>query len=186
MGSANDVALGSNDNPNIDISGSSGGWYSQCGFLYGTVCGIAPLDVVIPFRFSDEVKDSGLRLESAPSAPWYENACLTDALKIGALTVGVDAIGLIPEGGGAKTIARGIGHWGNYRGIVADQFGAKVIHQAGGVSNTLTLTGGLRDADWVSIGVGVAGFVPVLGQAAAGASIVWDGVKTWKSIQACR
>ncbi|HUO29999.1 MAG TPA: RHS repeat-associated core domain-containing protein [Bryobacteraceae bacterium] len=26
----------------VDISGLKGGWWSQCGFLYGTVCGIAP------------------------------------------------------------------------------------------------------------------------------------------------
>lgn len=103
----------------------------------------------------------------------------------GALTIGVDAIGLIPEGGGAKTIARGVGHWGNYRGIVADQFGKKVIQTAKGGQGTFGLTQGVSQEDWVSTGLSVAGFVPVLGQAAAGASIVWDGVKTWKAIQAC-
>jgi RHS repeat-associated protein len=117
--------------------------------------------------------------------PSYQSACVTDALKIGGVTIGVDLLGVIPGAKGAGTVARGIGHWANYRGIVADNFGLKVIEQAGTVSNTVTLTGGLRDADWVSIVLGVAGFVPVLGQAAAGASIVWDGVKTWKAIQAC-
>ena len=48
--------------------------------------------------------------------PWYKNSCITDALGKGALSIGVDAIGLIPEGGGAKTVARGIGHWAGYRG----------------------------------------------------------------------
>ena len=33
---------GVSDGPMIDVSGLSGGWWSQCGFLYGSVCGIAP------------------------------------------------------------------------------------------------------------------------------------------------
>lgn len=33
---------GVGDGPMIDVSGLSGGWWSQCGFLYGSVCGIAP------------------------------------------------------------------------------------------------------------------------------------------------
>jgi len=61
-------ALG--DFGNVDISGLSGGWWSQCGFLYGSVCGVAPMDVVIPYHFSVDATaktqpDSVLRLESA-------------------------------------------------------------------------------------------------------------------------
>jgi hypothetical protein len=117
--------------------------------------------------------------------PWYKNSCITDALGKGALSIGVDAIGLIPEGGGAKTVARGIGHWAGYRGIVADNFGKAAIHQVAGGADTFSLTQGLGEQDWISTGLSVAGFIPVLGQAAAGASIVYDGYKTWKKIQAC-
>jgi len=101
------------------------------------------------------------------------------------LTIGVDAIGLIPEGGGAKTIARGIGHWSQYRGKVADQFGKKVIQTAKSGTDTFSLTKGVSEEEWTSTGLAVAGFVPVLSSAAAGVSVVYDGVKTWQVIQAC-
>ena len=117
--------------------------------------------------------------------PWYKNSCVTSALGEGALSVGVDAIGLIPEGGGAKTVARSLGNWVGYRGIVADQFGKAAIQQVKGGADTLSLTQGLGGQDWISTGLSVAGFVPVLGQFAAGASIIYDGYKTWKKIKAC-
>ena len=55
-----------------------------------------------------------------------KNACVQNALLQGTASVAIDAIGLIPEAGGA---ARMYGNWRGYRGIVADQFGAKVIGQ---------------------------------------------------------
>ncbi len=59
---------------------------------------------------------------------WYHNPCITSALDKGALEVGVDSIGLIPEAGG---VARIIGHQAGYVGVVADQFGAKFIDAVG-------------------------------------------------------
>ena len=50
-------------------------------------------------------------------APLCKKSCLTDALGTGALKVGIDSRGLIPEGGGAGTIARTIGDFNGYRGI---------------------------------------------------------------------
>jgi hypothetical protein len=102
-----------------------------------------------------------------------------------ALSIGADAIGLIPAGGGARTFARSFGNWSGYRGIVADNFGKAAIKQAKGGAGTFSLTQGVAGQDLISTGLSVAGFIPVLGQAAAGASIVYDGYKTWKAIKSC-
>ena len=131
-----------------------------------------PMDFIDPFG-----------LDKNP--PWYKNPCITSALGEATLSIGVDAIGLIPEGGGAKTVARNVGNWFGYRGIVADNFGKAAIQQAQHGADTFSLTQGLGGQDWISTGLSAAGFIPVLGQAAAGASIIYDGYKTWKKIQAC-
>jgi RHS repeat-associated protein len=117
--------------------------------------------------------------------PWYKNPCITGALGSGALNIGVDAIGLIPEGAGA---ARLYGNWRGYRGIVADQVGAKIVGQIRNVKAGATgggLGNALADADWGSISLTAVGFIPGLGQASAGASIVLDAIKTGRKIAKC-
>jgi len=101
------------------------------------------------------------------------------------LSVGIDAIGLIPEGGGAGTVARKFGNYFGYRGIVADNFGRKAIQQANAGANTFSLTQGVAGQDWLSTGLTVAGFIPGLGQVSAVGSIIVDTYKTGKAINQC-
>ncbi len=130
---------------------------------------------------------NGATMSAGPSSatPWYKNSCITGALASGALNVGIDAIGLIPEAGGATTLARNFGHWGGYRGIVADNFGIKAIQQIKGAAGTVSVTQGLAQQDWISGGLAVAGFIPGLGQVAAVGSIVVDTYKAAKAISQC-
>jgi RHS repeat-associated protein len=116
--------------------------------------------------------------------PWYKKKCVQNALLSGAGSVGIDAIGLIPEAGG---VARVIGHQAGYVGVVADQLGHSVINavgKSGSVVNTaanLTITPeGAMDA-----ALTVAGFVPVLNDAAAVLSIGRDIYKTGRKISQC-
>jgi hypothetical protein len=107
------------------------------------------------------------------------------ALGAGLLSVGIDAIGLIPEAGG---ISRLIGHGGGYRGVVADQAGYSVVKALGGSTNTVRGITGLIDTSPTGVAstvATVAGFVPGLGQIAAGASIVVDVAKTGMVIANC-
>ncbi len=43
--------------------------------------------------------NNGLTISAAPPTPWYKNPCVTKAIAKGALSTGIDAIGLIPGGG---------------------------------------------------------------------------------------
>lgn len=123
---------------------------------------------------------------------WYRNSCITGAIGSGLLHVGVDAIGLIPEG---TLVSRAIGNSFKYRGIVADQFGnrtigavqmASVIGSTGLGANEKSGTGSL------STGLGVAGIAatlaeaaPVVGQVISVASIGVDIVSTGLAIANC-
>lgn len=127
-----------------------------------------------------------------PTTPWYKNSCITGAIANGALHVGIDSLGLIPEAGG---IAREIGHQFLYRGVVADQFGASVIKNVGFGAALGSTVVGLKDTSTTglaSTALGTAGIVaafaratPVVGQIIAGASIVVDVYSTAKEIAAC-
>ena len=117
--------------------------------------------------------------------PWYKNSCVTSALGAGALSAGVDAIGLIPEAGG---IARMIGHGSGYVGVVADRAGYSVVNAVGKSASTVQGLNGLFDTSpqgLISDGLTVAGFIPGLGQAAAIGSIIMDTYKTAKAISQC-
>jgi hypothetical protein len=124
---------------------------------------------------------------NAPKTPWYKS-CTAGAIGSGLLHVGIDAIGLLPEGG---LVSRAVGKaafGGAYRGIVATQQGTKVL-QAGKLGTGIANTGVNAD-DTSGIGVaqtvvGVAGLVPVLGQGAAAVSIVLDGVRAGMDISKC-
>ena len=124
---------------------------------------------------------------NAPSnaTPWYKNSCVTSALGAGALSVGFDSIGLIPEAGG---IARMIGHGSGYVGVVADQAGNSVIKAAGASTSTVRGLNGLFDTSpqgLISDGLTVAGFIPGLGQGSAVLSMVNDAIKTGIAISKC-
>jgi hypothetical protein len=111
--------------------------------------------------------------------------CVGNALAAGALKASVDSIGLIPGGGGAKSIARRLGNLRGYRGAVADNYGKRAIGRTQGVSDVNSIVGYLNGGDAAGLALDVAGFVPVLGQVAAVASIVKDGYDTYKEIQSC-
>jgi RHS repeat-associated protein len=117
--------------------------------------------------------------------PWYKNSCVTGALGKGALSVGIDSIGLIPEAGG---IARVIGHQAGYVGVVADQAGSRLIGAVNATANTGRGLAGLTDTSptgLASTGLTIAGFIPGLNDAAAVGSIGLDLFRTAKAIGAC-
>ena len=117
--------------------------------------------------------------------PWYRNSCITSALGKGALSAGIDAIGLIPEAGG---ISRMIGHGAGYVGVVADRAGYSVVNAVGKSTSTVEGLNGLFDTSptgLLSDGLTVVGFIPGLGQIAAGAEIVVDVAKTGMAIAKC-
>ena len=74
--------------------------------------------------------NNGLNIGAAFCLPWYKNSCITSALGAGAVSAGIDAIGLIPEAGG---LARMIGHGAGYVGVVADQLGSRVVGAVGDI-----------------------------------------------------
>ena len=107
------------------------------------------------------------------------------ALGKGALSVGIDSIGLIPEAGG---IARIIGHQAGYAGVVADQAGSRLIGAVNATANTASGLAGLTDTSptgLASTGLTIAGFIPGLNDAAAVGSIGLDLFKTAKAVGAC-
>jgi RHS repeat-associated protein len=116
----------------------------------------------------------------------FQNPCITDALKAGALSAGLDAVGLILEAGG---FARMIGHGAGYRGVVADQLDASIINafntpasaMSGATNASDTSASGLT-----STALTIAGFIPALGEVASGASLVLDTYKTINAIGQCR
>ncbi len=122
---------------------------------------------------------------SGSQTPWYKNSCVTSALGAGALSVGIDAIGLIPEAGG---VARMIGHQAGYVGVVADQAGSRVVKAVGASTSTASGLNGLFDTSsegLISTGLTVAGFIPGAGQIASGLSVAFDIYKTTKAISKC-
>jgi hypothetical protein len=116
--------------------------------------------------------------------PWYQNSCVTDALKTGAINAGIDSIGFIPEAGG---IARMIGHGSGYRGVVADQLGHKVITAVGKTTETVNSAAGASGSDWTSWVSGVitvGDFIPVVNEFTTVAALSWDtGVGAYKVYQ---
>ena len=93
-------------------------------------------------------------------------------------------LGLIPEGG---LVSRAVGRFAGYRGIVATQQGTKAIQAAKtgtGVANTGVNSNDTSTTGLISTGLGIAGFIPGLGQAASVFSIgvdVYSGVRDVRS-----
>jgi len=127
----------------------------------------------------------GIGSDPNNGAPWYRNSCITSALGKGALSVGVDSIGLIPEAGG---ISRMIGHGAGYFGVVADRAGYRVVDAVGHTGAAAQGLNGLTDTSGtgvLSTGLTIAGFIPGLGQGAAVLSMVNDAIKTGIAISKC-
>jgi hypothetical protein len=106
--------------------------------------------------------------------------------------VGIDAIGLIPEGG---LVSRAIGNSFNYRGIVADQFGNKILGAVAmgtGIGKVGMFSNETSTAGVISTGLGVfeianylGGSIPVVAQIISGAEIVVDAIDTGMAIAKC-
>jgi len=121
----------------------------------------------------------------APSngTPWYHNSCVTSALKTGAINAGIDAIGFIPEAGG---VSRMISHGAGYVGVVADKFGANVVNAVGKTAGTVNSAAGVSSdwTSWVSAGITVGDFIPVVNEFTTVAALAWDtGVTAYKVYQ---
>jgi hypothetical protein len=101
-----------------------------------------------------------------------------------ALNAGIDAIGFIPEAGG---VARIIGHQAGYVGVVADKFGSKLIKAGGKTAGVENSAIGLDHNDWtswVSAGITVGDFIPVVNEFTTVAALSWDtGVAAYKVYQ---
>jgi RHS repeat-associated protein len=145
-------------------------------------------------------EDSGYTGSNAPSngTPWYKNSCITGALAKGAATAGLDAIGLLPEGGVVSAAfslwhgAAGISNGRNIQRTVA--FGAGIITAASG-ANDLSNSNGVNPSSvitGISSGVGVLGIakslgaaIPVAGQVIAGVSVGLDVLGTIAEVAEC-
>ena len=133
--------------------------------------------------------NNGFTISAAPSTPWYKNPCIQKALAKGAVSAGIDAIGLIPGGGavseglslfhGAAAVSNGTAILGRV------QLGAGIITTANGASNTSPL-GVTQTALGVGgIVAGVAKAAPVVGQVISGLSVVGDFVGTGLELAQC-
>jgi hypothetical protein len=123
-------------------------------------------------------------LPQTQAQPWYKNACVQNALKSGAKSVGIDALGFLPEAGG---VARVVGHQAGYVGKVADNLGKNMLTAGTKTTGFLNGATGFSSSDWttwVSAGITAADFVPVLSDFTTPAAIIWDaGVAAYKVYQ---
>lgn len=111
--------------------------------------------------------------------------CTDNAVNNGILHAGIDAIGLIPEGG---LISRAVGKFAGWRGIVATQQGTKAIRAiktGSGISSTGMGGGDTSPEGKVSTGLGVLGFIPGVGTAASALSVGFDVFRTAKEVRNC-
>ncbi len=140
-----------------------------------------------------------LNIGAGPGPGGTQNSCVGSALLKGALNIGIDAIGLIPEAKGftkvfentaGYQIARAAGNSAGYRWVVATQYGMKAVNQGKGAVAFAGGALGLGDSgapvlERISgLALSVAGFTP-LGQVAAAASIGVDIYRTAKAIRQC-
>lgn len=92
--------------------------------------------------------------------------------------------GSFPEAGG---VARMIGHGAGYRGVVADQLGKRVIKAVGKTASTENSLIGFDSSDWtsyVSAGITIGDFIPVVNEFTTVAALAWDtGVAAYKVYQ---
>ena len=172
---------------NVTTHFGPGSGDSSSGMAYGGSDTVSRTDagewVIVTIGGSQQLQAQAPPQSQAP--PWYKNSCVTGALGKGALSVGIDSIGLIPEAGG---VARIIGHQAGYVGVVADQAGSRLIGAVDATANTGRGLAGLTDTSptgLASTGLTIAGFIPGLNDAAAVGSIGLDLFRTAKAIRAC-
>ena len=154
-----------------------------------------PANLIDPLGLCAAMSHAPSNAPNIPT-PWYKS-CTAKALGSGVLSIGIDALGFIPGEKdvqaaveiGSGTVARQIGNWNGYRGIVADQFGARFIaSQSQNVSAAASGYGignGVGTGDWLGAGLSAAGLIPGLNEAAAVASIGYDLFKTVKAVANC-
>src|SRR5580658_181903 len=140
-------------------------------------------------EFTVVAANNGLTISAAPPTPWYKNPCVTKAIAKGALSTGIDAIGLIPGGGavsaelslfnGAAAVSNGTAILGRL------QLGAGIITAANGASDTSGLGAIQTVAGVGGIVAGVAKAAPVVGQVLSGISVGLDLIGTGMNIAQC-
>jgi RHS repeat-associated protein len=131
---------------------------------------------------------------NAPQTLWYKT-CTARAIGNGLLHVGIDAIGLIPEGGIVSKAVGKVVFDGGYRGAVAAQQATKVIQgikMGTGIGSTGVGSDDASTTGLISTGLGAAGIVstlagatPVIGQVLSGLSILSDVYSAGKAIANC-
>lgn len=93
--------------------------------------------------------------------PWYKNPCIQKALAKGAATAGLDAIGLLPEGGAVAAAfslfhgAAGVSNGTKILGRVA--VGGALISTASSLSDASGPDGGVASFAGLQTGVNVLG-----------------------------
>ena len=121
---------------------------------------------------------------SGTGTPWYKNSCVVSALKSGGISVSIDALGFLPEVGG---VARIVGHQAGYVGKVADNVGKNMLTAGTRTTGFFNSATGFSSSDWttwVSAGITVADFVPVLSDFTTPAAMIWDaGTAAYKAYQ---
>lgn len=115
-----------------------------------------------------------------------------------AVSLGLDFLGTlpIPEAGGVTRLVGqqlGVGKIGAiYRGVVADQQGAKVLNGLRNSASGAALLGNASDTSGLGLASTAVGgaaltagyFVPVLGQILSGGQLLIDSIHTYRTIQA--
>ncbi len=114
--------------------------------------------------------------------PWYENPCIRGAIGNGLLHIGIDAIGLLPEGGAvasAFSLFQGAAGVSNGINILKRvKTGVGIVSTAGGAQDTSTF-------GEIQTGVGVLGLVPVLGTGTSIVSMGLDAIRAGMDISQC-
>jgi RHS repeat-associated protein len=130
------------------------------------------------------------------ATPWYKNSCIQHALLKGAATAGLDAIGLLPEGGAVAAAfslfhgAAGVSNGTRVLGRVA--LGGALISTAASLSDASGPKGGAFSFAGLQTGVNVLGIakslskaIPVAGQAIAIVSVGLDIYGAYREIREC-
>jgi RHS repeat-associated protein len=144
----------------------------------------------------DQLGGAGPAISAGTGTPWYKNPCIQKALAKGAATAGLDAIGLLPEGGAVSAAfslfhgAAGVSNGTNILGRVA--LGGMLISTASSLSDASGPSGGASSFAAFQTGVNALGIakslfevIPVAGQVIAGVSVVGDFVSTGLEIADC-
>jgi hypothetical protein len=79
-----------------------------------------------------------------------------------------------------------ISHGAGYVGVVADKFGANVVNAVGKTAGTVNSAAGVSSdwTSWVSAGITVGDFIPVVNEFTTVAALAWDtGVTAYKVYQ---